>query len=319
MPKHTANRINSFNHRCVRDLAWVIASPPLVSGCFERDSHHVQWWSYEQCQSEFSDCLPRLKQLDKNPQDLLDHLNTIKSKRLGLYFEGLIGFWISSISPNFKLLAQNIQLHEIAGDTRSRTIGEIDFIIRDTQRDKVIHLEVAVKFYLGTAPLADPYRWFGTNIQDQLGRKVDHLKHHQTQLSLQHTKQLPFSIDERQCFIKGRLFYPHSMQNVTDITIPHGVAHNHLRGYYYFYDECDEADPFCLSMALDKSQWLAELTSQDIAHLAEKKSLQSITKKNIAVEDRARCYALLRQNESGKYEETKRFFCLPPAFVFPEN
>ncbi len=299
--------INSFTHRCVRDLAWVIASPPLVSGVFEIGGHHTQWWDDAMCLQEFTDCLPALQALDQDPQALINHLDSIKSKRLGLRFEGLISFWLSAISPNFKLLAQNIQLNEISGDTRTRTIGEVDFIIQNIRSGKVIHLEVAVKFYLGTAPFDDPYRWFGTNTQDQLGKKLDHLKHHQTQLLLQHLEQVKFSIDERQCFIKGRLFYP--LQPEASIKAPKGIADTHLRGHYLYYQEKDIQSRFYVP--LEKSEWLASLTEKDTVE----NSIQS----TFTAEERARCYARIMKNGSGDWEEVDRVFCLPKEFTFPSS
>ena len=302
----------SFTHRCVRDLAWVMASPPLVSGIFENEGYRAHWWSHDKCLQEYVDCLPGLQSLDKNPQALIDHLERIKSKRLGLRFEGLVSFWLSSISPNFKLLAQNIQLNEIAGDTRSRTIGEVDFIIREVKTEKVIHLEVAVKFYLGTAPFENAYCWFGTNTQDQLGRKVDHLQQHQTQLLIHHSEQVPFSIDERQCLLKGRLFYPQDTGS-TDVqsTAPECVTDNHLRGSYLFCNKFfnERRNTSKRLVQLEKSEWLAELTHQDI--------IERTIQDTFEQEERASCYAVIEHNEKDENEEIERVFFLPSTFVFP--
>jgi len=302
--------LTSFTHRCVRDLAWVIASPPLVSGVFNNNGHCTKWWNHTKCLQEFKDCLPALQHLDKTPKPLITYLEGIKSKRLGLYFETLISFWLDFISPNFKLLAQNIQLNEIAGDTRSRTVGEVDFIIQELLSEKVIHLEVAVKFYLGTEPFHDAYRWFGTNIKDQLGNKVDHLQQHQTQLLLHHPKQIPFIIDERHCLLKGRLFYPLAITSsqYQQIT-PNYVANHHLRGRYVFYNK--EKPSSQQLVQLKKSEWFATLSHQDIAE-------KNIVPTFIA-EKRASCYAILKVNKKGKIKELERMFCLPQAFSFSQR
>jgi hypothetical protein len=300
--------INSFTNRCVRDLAWVIASPPLVSGVFHNNHQTTQWWDHVKCQQEWVDCLPALQALDQNPQALLAHLERLNSKRLGLRFEAFIAFWLLSISPNFKLLAQNIQLNAIAGDTRSRTLGEVDFIIEEVLSGKIIHLEVAVKFYLGTAPFDDPYRWFGTNTQDQLGKKVKHLQQHQTQLLLHHAEQLPFAIDERHCVLKGRLFYPLAFPSrQTPAVLPAYVTATHLYGRYIFYDGTQSTNKRLIQ--LEKNQWLATLTHNDIIA----KKCQS----NYSVAARASCYALLQKNKQGEEEESERIFCLPRGFFFP--
>lgn len=290
----------AFQHRCIQDLAWVIASPPLVSGVFKT----TRWWDHAMCMQEFQDCLATLIALDKDPQPLRTHLNKLNSKRLGLYFESLVAFWLASVSPNFKLLAQNIQLHEIAGDTRSRTVGEVDFIIEEVCSQKVIHLEVAVKFYLGTAPFNDPYRWFGTNTRDQLGKKIGRLKQHQTQLLFHYPEQSPFVIDERHCLLKGRLFYPAHSSSL--ICAPQGVTANHLRGRYYFYGQSVPTKRFIM---LEKQDWLAEYATHQIT----KERLQT----GFDLRERAYCYAIVEQESSGEWHEVERVFCLPIAFVFP--
>lgn len=282
-----------FTNRCVRDLAWVIASPPLVSGEFNQ----TQWWSHAQCLAEFNDCLSALLALDKNPAPLLAHLESIKSRRLGLRFEGYLSFWLLAISPNYTLLAQNIQLNEFVNRLK-RTIGEVDFIIKERQSGKIIHLEVAVKFYLGTAPYSDPYRWFGTNLNDQLGKKLDHLKQHQTQLLINHPEKINYSIDERHCIIKGRLFYPENQK-----ASPEGIADNHLRGRYLLQQQQKTSTQTELIL-LDKMEWLAEFSHEDIS---ERK-----TQSHFSISNRAHCYALTSNNI-----EMYRIFYLPDNFKFP--
>jgi len=280
-----------FTNRCVRDLAWVIASPPLVSGEFSQ----TRWWNHTECLTEFNDCLAALLTLDKNPAPLLTHLESIKSKRLGLRFEAYLSFWLSSISPNYTLLAQNIQLNEFVNGLK-RTIGEVDFIIEERQSGKIIHLEVTVKFYLGTAPFSNPYRWFGTNLNDQLGKKIDHLKQHQTQLLINHPEQIPYSIDERHCIIKGRLFYPEDKEDA-----PNGIADNHLRGRYLFQNNNFAQSSLIL---LDKTEWLAEFSPEDIG--------EHKVQQGFSASERSRCYAVIENNT-----ETQRVFYLSPNFQFP--
>jgi len=280
-----------FKNRLVRDLAWVIASPPLVSGSFTQ----THWWDNKECLNEFDDCLTALLALDKNPEPLLIHINEVKCCRLGLRFEAFISFWLSSVSPNYKLLAQNIQLNEFV-DGQKRTIGEVDFIIEELKSGKIIHLEVAVKFYLGTAPYTDLYRWFGTNLNDQLGRKLDHLKQHQTQLLINYSDKISYSIDERHCIIKGRLFYPEDQK-----TAPKGIAKNHLRGRYLFQQE--DSIPSKLIL-LEKMEWLAEFTPKDISG----HTIQNDFSKS----KRSHCYAEIINNT-----EFQRIFCLPKTFQFP--
>lgn len=283
-------KINQFSNRTVRDLAWVIASPPLVSG----NINNTYWWTHIECLSEFNDCLPALKKLDSNPRALIEHLNQLKSKRLGIRFEGLVAYWLA-ISPNYQLMEKNIQLIE-----DGITFGEIDFIIQHLKSKKVIHLEVAIKFYLGSPTYENPYRWFGTNTKDQLGKKLDHLQNHQTQLSKKYKSHFNHTIDEQHCLIKGRLFYPSGIQ-----TPPKGVTKNHLRGNWVYITDTDMDN----LLAIRKEDWLAEFEHTDICQLHNNPEK--------LLTDRAQCFIHTEKNSSGDYQELKRIFCLPPGFQFP--
>ena len=285
-----------FKHRLLRDLSWVILSPPLVSG----KHNDVIWWDHDSCIKEYHACLPALKALDENPQPLIAYLDSLKAKGLGHYFEALVKFWIN-ISPNYKLLAHNIQII-----IKRQTLGEIDFIIEEIQSKKVIHLEVAVKFYLGSPPYQDSFRWYGTNINDQLGRKIQHLKEKQTQLAWHHKdyllNKLGLEIDEKQCLLKGRLFYPLGIDEP-----PTEVTSNHLRGRWL--RQSGKAQEKCY-YPLDKTYWLATLNHTDI----NEELLDTKLKEN----KWPRCYSKMEKEESGMYKEKNRLFYLPEIFRFPD-
>jgi len=289
--------LNRFTNRIVRDLAWVIASPPLVTGTF----NNTHWWSYNDCLKEFDACLPVLLALDQDPTPLVEHFQQLKSGRLGLRFEHFIAYWLI-ISPNYELVAQNIQIIEPFTNPHKKgchTHGELDFIILNTLTNKTIHLEVAVKFYLGCPPYEDSFRWYGTNTRDQLGKKVAHLKDHQTQLSDKFSSYLQergYIIDEKQCFLKGRLFYP--MGNDTS---PLGVTKNHLHGRWV-QSPNTMAELFC---SIDKKDWLAPLDSDDLLN----RNIQM----GFLDDEQARCYVHTNNDKN----EIGRVFYLPESFNFP--
>jgi len=286
-----------FQNRLVRDLAWVISSPPLVAG----EINDTHWWSHQDCLNEYSACLPALKILDQNPAPLITHLEKVKSKRLGLRFEALVAYWIK-ISPNYKLLEQNIQIIK-----EGHTFGEMDFIIKEVCSQKVIHLEVAVKFYLGSPPYEDPFHWFGTNTQDQLGKKIAHLKTRQTQLGKTHAnylKERGIEIDKQHCFLKGRLFYPLGFD-----APPNGVTSNHLRGRWFKNIPKQNTK---LLYPVDKSDWLAEIQHSDIN--------QDLLQTSVEEKDWPRCYIEIeKENSSNELYEVNRLFYLPTSFRFPKG
>ncbi len=303
MKQSHSKLLEQFKHRAVRDLAWVIVSPPMVSGYID----DVNWWSNNDCLAEFNDCVSELKKLDQQPEPLLDHLANLKNKKLGSVFEGLVSFWLN-ISPNYQEKRQNIQIIE-----DNHTYGEIDFIIEEISTGKIIHLEVAVKFYLGCEPYADTYRWFGTTTFDQLGKKIDHLKAHQTQLTKKHPEQLKKyfagTIDQRHCYVKGRLFYPENSDTSPQIS-SHGLklADSHLRGRWSYVRDHNLTNTM---IKINKSHWLAELSYEDT------KEFDFASAESIAAINRAECY-VETEGDADDLSEAQRIFYLPKTFAFPE-
>ncbi|PWQ99367.1 DUF1853 family protein [Leucothrix arctica] len=269
-----------WKHRVVRDLAWVIASPPLASGEYDG----VVWWDNAFVLSEYQACLPSLESLDQDPSPLINYLDQQKGKALGHRFEAFVAYWMQ-ISPNFELLHRSVQLH---GD--GRTLGELDFILRDNRTQKVIHLEVAVKFFMGLDPLNQLNRWYGSNLKDSLDSKINHLITKQTQLSLQQPELLPMAIDQRCCCVKGRLFYPEYDQAGIG---PEMVSGDHLRGILgtdvAAYAERMGSD----LVAIAKRYWFAEF---DVGDFVE----EPLSK----FQGGPQCYVLLNQGrEVGRYFE----------------
>ncbi|WP_051568473.1 DUF1853 family protein [Crocinitomix catalasitica] len=95
--------------------------------------------------------------------------------RLGHLVEKVVGELIKS-STNFRILYENIQLIE-----DKKTIGEIDFIIKDLASNQVIHLELAYKFYLFDPIISSDVinNWIGPNRNDSLIEKLTKLKRKQ--------------------------------------------------------------------------------------------------------------------------------------------
>jgi hypothetical protein len=95
--------------------------------------------------------------------------------RLGHLAERIVSELIKS-SSNYKVLYENIQVIE-----DKNTIGEIDFIIEEILTKRVIHIELAYKFYLFDPSISsEPINnWIGPNRNDSLKEKLDKLKNKQ--------------------------------------------------------------------------------------------------------------------------------------------
>ncbi|MEZ5536962.1 MAG: DUF1853 family protein [Thiolinea sp.] len=278
--------MTTFRHRCIQDLAWVIQSPPLISG----DIKQTNWWTATDCEKEYQACLPALISLDHNPTVLEQKLHHAKSYRLGHYFEALTTFWLET-SPNYTLLVKQHPIRD-----KHTTLGEIDFIIRDNRSGEIIHLEVAVKFYLGHNHLCNMGNWHGPELKDRLDLKFNRLRQHQTQLSRKYPHLMPHAVDSRACLLKGRLFYPPGLKQCTTTF----SAPQHLRGYW------QHSLPEIPASAHN---------SQKLIHLPKKYWLAPI--QNIAQHpatphhplSQAGCFALCSDNQ-----EQQRLFVLPDDF-----
>lgn len=280
--------LKSYHHRCVQDLAWVIASPPIISGYH----NHTNWLDQQWCENESAELETFLDRLDQSPQLLLDAIETLKSRRLGEYFECLVGFWLTH-SPNIELRHRNTQIR----NESLHTLGEADFIFRYLPTDNIIHLEVAIKFYMGTGDIQDMGNWYGPGLRDKLSEKFEHLVTHQTQLSRKHPELMPEKIDESWCLLKGRMFY----QDLNAPT-PAFFADNHPRGQWQMEDQWQASTPAKKYLSLNKADWLSEIKSLD------KQSQEKLTPE-LTTGHFPQCYA---QIEDGK--ETSRLFLLPQNF-----
>lgn len=191
-----------FQHTLVRQLAFCIASPNLLRETpLELETpHHFSWHSDAIWQQHFQNYLPRLVELDQNPAPLLTFINQLKSTRLGLRFEYLIWFWLLDRDYHpYQLLAHSLQIIE-----GKNTLGELDFLIFNQEKQRIEHWEVALKYYLAEhdVQLRD---WYGLNRQDTLYRKLGHFAHQQFKFN----EALGHPIIQRFAVMKGQLYLPH--------------------------------------------------------------------------------------------------------------
>ncbi|MBE9559290.1 MAG: DUF1853 family protein [Proteobacteria bacterium] len=212
-----------FKHQSVRDLAWAVCSPPLIS----KLSASCVWPESKWFKQIFEQSLPWLLAVDEDPVQLEKLLAEQKDRRLGKYFETLWYFWLCH-NPRYQVIEHNLQII-IDGET----LGEIDFIVLDKVTKKIMHWEVAVKFYLGVGDTSEMINWHGPNLCDRLDIKVDHLLHRQSVVSRDQRvakwlKQRGLQIDCCTVILKGRLYYPWQ-QNVVS---PEKCCADHLRSWW---------------------------------------------------------------------------------------
>ncbi|WP_153788625.1 DUF1853 family protein [Pseudomonas sp. EMN2] len=193
-----------LRHPAVRDLAWVLLSPPLLLGgpCPQRHPLAGSAWADEPTR-----LANWLHALDRDPSLLLEWLARLSSRRLGLYYEYLWQFALRQ-APGIELLAANLAIRE-----GGHTLGELDLLLRD--RDGDHHLELAIKLYLGPpgGDGLDPSHWLGPGCHDRLGLKLAHLAGHQLPMATQPCSRAALQtlgvVDvTSHLWLAGYLFYP---------------------------------------------------------------------------------------------------------------
>ena len=229
----------------VRDLAYVLACPNVLTEWLDftpnQNTHAISVHSASFWQMQFEVYEQRLKELDStNDYQALTRylLKRPSPNRLGFHFEGLLSFWLEdgfarNLHP-YETLANNVQLFN-----GKQTTGELDLILYNHQEKLVEHWELAIKFFMGSAPF-EPENWVGINSKDNLQRKMIHMQTKQFRtVSVATEKHGQVKIDKRYGVIKGRFFLP---INTKFFDYP-----SWLTPSFPLHEWCDKADSASLS------------------------------------------------------------------------
>lgn len=208
----------------VRDLAWVILSPPMLEQTPWPQRHPLSasgWVANPQSLADF------LLAQDDDGSALTHWLANPVQRRLGRYYEQL---WLFAVehAPGVEVIAANLPIR-----INGHTLGELDMLLRD--REGVHHVELAIKFYLGPqeGDGRDPAQWLGADSQDRLDLKLAHLSQHQLPMSSRPQSREALSalgIEQlsAELWLGGYLLYPWP----GNTRPPVGVNPEHLRGVW---------------------------------------------------------------------------------------
>ncbi|MFD1553046.1 DUF1853 domain-containing protein [Putridiphycobacter roseus] len=153
--------------------------------------------------------------------------------RLGHIIEKVFAHFIQAAS-NFEILYENLQIID-----QKRTLGELDFIVKDLEKNKLIHVEVAYKFYLLDPSLsnAQSHCWIGPNRNDSFVEKITKMREKQFPI-LYHKATVPYlqkmvitEIQQALCFM-ANLFLPMGFKGAIEPKFQGAV-----KGYYLPYGE----------------------------------------------------------------------------------
>jgi uncharacterized protein len=298
------DKLDLYRHRIVRDLLWSLCSPSLIA-----ETPESGIWLGDNWFDELILELPKtFASLDDDPSALHTELEQEKDRRLGHTFEILLA-QAFRLSQHYRLLARNILIKD-----GNRTLGEMDLLVRDLRKNRTIHLEVAVKFYLAINTGKNAFVWLGPNPEDRLTDKKKGMENQlRRSLSPEAERWLQehdIRIDERHATMKGRLFHPLGASSGIG---PTWINPNHLRSWWtdwesfqQYYPEKDLA-----WVAIDKPYWLSPLTPNDVTRSTPSPDPASLLSRDNISDPLARhpvCIAGLRNG----YEVER-------GFIVPEN
>lgn len=296
--------INNYKNQFVRDLAWVIGSPPILI------NNNQPFLEPEFFENEYKKFVSHLNELDKNPQQLIEHINNGNTHLLGKYFESLVEYWLK-LSPGKKLLAHNLQVFK-----GRNTVGEYDFIYRDNRNNKVYHLECAGKFYIAHKNISDHSNFIGPNAIDNLESKLNKIFNEQILLSKTAAgidALLLEDIDQEitpKIFFKGYLFYYADLFFSHSYVIPKDSNPDHPKGWWIYAKDID----YFLSQrdskwtVVQRSNWISKVITFDTSLVLSNKELASKMKIYFSNNTYPLLISELKRNNENYFEEISRGF-----------
>ena len=112
-------------------------------------------------------------------------------QKLGYIYEDALAVVLDA-TPAYNLLSRGIQIRKKAG----HTLGELDFLIKDLALDSLIHLELAVKFYLAVE-IGNGFLLPGPDARDNYFRNLEKMRCHQLLLVEKYRNLLPKEFREK--------------------------------------------------------------------------------------------------------------------------
>ena len=164
-------------------------------------------------------------------EEIPEPRNLVLGKRMEEFFR----FYVERFSEE-EVLAFNEQIIR-----EKTTLGELDFLLKNSRTSEIFHVELVYKFYLYDPVFSEDeiQRWVGPNKRDFLVRKLERLREHQfpllhhpaTATLLGRLQIPPEEVVQKLCF-KANLFVPRSLRRA-----PEEVNPKAIQGFWIRQDE----------------------------------------------------------------------------------
>lgn len=219
-----ADVLDACPDRFSQEIAWCVGSSPLLSDA----PLHWPPAASEEARLHFADWLKAVQ--SHGFQNEMPSRQSPR-KRLGFRFENCMQTWFHH-HPDWSVKAANYVLQ-----LNGQTAGELDLLLE--REGHLLHLELAVKFYLSTSGSKHWHTWVGIDPVDRLDLK---LAKFERQLALterpdvrRHLEDQGWVITERQACMKG-WFFEH-FSRISQPVLPHGAGRDCQVGWW-----CHERD-----------------------------------------------------------------------------
>lgn len=291
--------LTQFRVPALRHMAWICQAPQLFGDALTLDLQ-----AYLREGRLLAETMALLRYWDRNPGKGPALLTEVPHPRLGLYFERLYECLMTEVL-GWELLVKNLP---VRGDRK--TLGELDFVLRNPRTGGVEHHEIAVKFYLGFQGSAgQPALWYGPNSSDRLDIKTHRLLEHQSQLTrlpeaARALEALGISPPLRSCiFMPGYLFYPPE----PDFPSPPRTPTDHQRGHWLYLEQALTMNSETW-VPLRKPHWLGPWIQPGAPDTEETQA----TLERVRSTNSPRLFARLEREPRGPFwTEVERFFVVP--------
>jgi hypothetical protein len=182
---------------------------------------------------------------------------------LGRYAEDLLEYYFQW-GPTHRLVAARTQV-----SSEGRSLGEIDFLVIRVRDERLLHIELATKFFLEMGGT-----YIGPNGKELLVHKWQRFFAHQLQLPLGHHLGAT-----RVAMSRGRIFYrpkdgrtlvstqSSSVVSVNGALHTQVLAPEHIRSIWLYVDEIPPW-PY-RGRALRKEEWLARISAMEVEPLTQ--------------------------------------------------